>query len=251
VGIRPVLKAAALVAVGVVGGAAAVAVATVPDSSGVIHACVKVSGTVPDPSAPNVRVIDPSAGQQCSPAGVPAGPETALNWNVTGPPGTPGTPGAPGPPGANGRSVTLAGGNTFTISGGQVITVGRSPGLTLAAPRFTGGDIARLTFTGGVTLSTDITGISFPPNTGAGKAKIHDIQVTRHFDKASSRLALACANGTHIKTAIITVGKSGKKVEYDLSDLLIASYQMGSGHGNSLGETFTLSYTKISIKYSK
>jgi Type VI secretion system effector, Hcp len=242
------LKAALLVAVGAAGGAAAVAVATVPDSSGVIHACVKTVGGAPDTSGANVRIIDPSAGQACT-APVGAAPtETALSWNVTGPPGQ---PGAAGPPGANGRSVTIAGGNTFTLSGGQVITVGPSPGLTIAAPKFTGGNIAKLALTGGVKLSTDISGVSFPPITGGGKAKIHDIQVTKHFDKASTTLAKACVEGTDIHSAIITVGKSGKKVEYDLSGVGIASYQMGRGHGGSLDETFTLSYTKITIRSSK
>jgi Type VI secretion system effector, Hcp len=214
-------KVAVLLAAGAVGGAAAVAVATVPDSSGVIHACVRITtiagATVPDPSGANVRIVD-SPGQPCTTS--PAGPntETALNWNVTGPQGPPGqngtsgtngTPGTQGPPGADGKTATVTAGNTFTI-GGAVVTVGQSRGLTLAPPSFTGNGFGTLTLTAGSPISADITGMSFGPHAlgtgqGSGKTSFHDISVTKQLDKASAKLQLACADGRHAGIEYVVV----------------------------------------------
>ncbi len=60
----------------------AVALATIPDSGGVIHACYKKSGGA-------LRVIDDSV-TNC------AGSETSLNWNVAGQQGPQGPQGQPG-----------------------------------------------------------------------------------------------------------------------------------------------------------
>ena len=63
---------------GVVAGAflagGAVALAAIPDSSGVIHGCYQKN-------VGNLRVIDPDAGDNCRP------PEIAISWNQTGPVG--------------------------------------------------------------------------------------------------------------------------------------------------------------------
>ena len=71
----------AIAAVGIVLG---VAVASIPDSSGVIHACYgKITG--------NVRVVESAS--QCT------GLEMPINWNQTGQPGPQGPAGPPGPSG--------------------------------------------------------------------------------------------------------------------------------------------------------
>jgi hypothetical protein len=258
-------KIAALLGVGAAGGAAAVAVATVPDSSGVIHACVKVTTTVgttvPQPDVPNVRIIDTAAGQQCTttlPAGGPP-PETALNWNVTGPQGPPGQngqPGTQGPPGANGKTATVTAGNTFTI-GGTVITVGQSRGLTLAPPTFAGNGFGTLTLTAGSPITADITGMSFGPHSlgtgqGGGKTTFHDISVTKHLDKASAKLQLACASGKHFKEGVITLRKAGgKQIEYDMHDVFVATYSAGSAKNSQPTEDLTLDFAKVDIHFKK
>jgi type VI protein secretion system component Hcp len=81
---RVAMLAAALLAV-----AGGLAYATIPDSGGVIHACYLTKlGTL--------RVIDPSAGQQCTSL------ETAIDWNKQGPQGIQGLPGPKGDTGATG-----------------------------------------------------------------------------------------------------------------------------------------------------
>lgn len=69
--------------------AGGVAYATIPDSGGVIHACMlKAIGTI--------RIIDPSAGQKCTSF------ETALQWSQTGPAGAVGPQGPKGDTGPQG-----------------------------------------------------------------------------------------------------------------------------------------------------
>jgi hypothetical protein len=66
-----------------IAGGTTIAVASIPDSSGVIHACLKDG---------KLRVIDSDAGQTCTAS------EQALSWNQTGPAGS------QGPAGTNGFS---------------------------------------------------------------------------------------------------------------------------------------------------
>src|SRR5438876_8408252 len=74
-----------VVAAAVVGGGAW-AIAAVPDSHGVIHACYPVrspGSKVPTANA-TLRVIDPSTGQSCNTAAGAAVPEASISWNQIG-----------------------------------------------------------------------------------------------------------------------------------------------------------------------
>ncbi|MBN9623327.1 MAG: hypothetical protein J0H06_10280, partial [Actinobacteria bacterium] len=64
-------RAVVLVVVGVVAGAAATAIAAVPGNDAVVNACYEVQqdGTTPLAGAPNLRIIDPAAGQTCNAPG--------------------------------------------------------------------------------------------------------------------------------------------------------------------------------------
>jgi type VI protein secretion system component Hcp len=229
--------------VGVAGGAAAVAVATVPDSSAVIHACVAISdpGQPPIVSQPNVTVIDPSAGQSCDPV------HDSISWNVQGPPGQ---TGAQGPAG---KSVTVVSGHTLTLAGGQVITVGGGTGKTFTiggiTPRPSG---RRLTLTiDGMTVPILSFGfLATQKGTGSGQVQHSDLTVTKYTDKASAQLALACAKGTHFKKATVTVRKAGKGQQeflvYKLSNVQISADQTAGGGGNARPqESISFNFTKI------
>ena len=91
-----------------------VAWATIPDASGVIHACVKNG-------AP--RIIDAGAGESCKPT------EQSLDWNQAGQPGPPG--GVSGyvivsgdfvtlGPGESGEALVACPGGTRAIGGGYI-----------------------------------------------------------------------------------------------------------------------------------
>src|ERR1700754_1461227 len=109
----------------------AVAIAAVPGNDGVINACYEVAqnGTTPLAGVPNLRIIDPSAGQSCNPPGGAGPTEHALSWNVSGPPGAGGAAGSPGAQGATGAQGASApagpngshDGRTFTLGDGKTL----------------------------------------------------------------------------------------------------------------------------------
>jgi type VI protein secretion system component Hcp len=236
----------ALLAVGAVGGGAALAVASVPDSSGQIHACVNVTtqGGVlePNPSGgtPNITVIDPSAGQHCIADDGTITNQTTLSWNAKGPqgpagvPGTPGAPGKTGGAGATGKGIT----NAFTIT---------PPALKSNAPAV-----------GAMTLGSGRTALTFNVLTSnfaaRGKGNIHDISLTKSLDNASPKLLQAAVKGTHIKSGILTLRKAGgedKLLVIKLSNVLISSDQTEAspGKNSTPSETLSFNFTKIEFKY--
>lgn len=97
-------------------GAAGLALASIPSSTGVINTCYTRGG--------GFRVIDTEAGQSCRRF------ENALSWNQRGAQGAPGAPGAKGEPGAQGAPgqtgapgpATFAPG--FYNVGGGTVTLG-------------------------------------------------------------------------------------------------------------------------------
>jgi hypothetical protein len=91
--IRPTLVALAIVGVLLVAGG--IAYATIPDSSGVIHACYKVDPKGNLDSNATLRVIDPGATKPDSAACKKD--EQALDWNQAGQQGQQGPPGPTGP----------------------------------------------------------------------------------------------------------------------------------------------------------
>ena len=91
---------------------------------------------------------------------------------------------------------------------------------------------------------------------GAGKVSMQDIHYTCKLGKQSPKLALACADGEHIKKAVLTARKAGKE-QHDyyvvtVTDLLISSYQIG-GHGGevTIVENVSLNFAKIEWDYKE
>lgn len=258
-------KAAALVAVGALGGGAAIAIAAVPGSDGVIHACYQAQqdGTTPQADGPNLRIIDPSAGQACTP-GSPAGGlgEHAISWNVAGAPGPSGPrgeSGPQGPPGPAGQTLTISG-QTFTLSNGKALTIGPSPVPPLPA-KPNGRPVATMTLGSGRSatsfgvLAWQLVGRGGASSGSAARVDVSSIQVMKKTDKASPSLLQACATGKHIPKATITVRKAGSKGPYltiKLTNVLVSSYQLDSsgGGGAKPNESLSLNFTKIEYKYS-
>src|ERR1022692_4799356 len=108
------LRRAAIVAAVVVPilAAGGVALASIPDGSGVIHGCYRLNG--------DIRVIN-------SPRQVCQNGENSLNWSQTGPQGPAGATGATGPQGpagATGPQGPAGTGYTFTVAGGGTSVAG-------------------------------------------------------------------------------------------------------------------------------
>jgi type VI secretion system secreted protein Hcp len=92
---------------------------------------------------------------------------------------------------------------------------------------------------------------------GAGKVSMQDFHFVMKINKASPKLALACANGEHIKKAVLVCRKAGKEqqefLKITLSDLLISSYQTGGSGSSSIVPTdqISLNYAKIEWEYKE
>jgi type VI secretion system secreted protein Hcp len=89
---------------------------------------------------------------------------------------------------------------------------------------------------------------------GAGKVNVHDISVTKYVDKSTPELMLACCNGKHIATGLLSVRKAGETpLEYlkiKLTDILISSVQpAGAGGHDSLSESLSLNFAKFEVAY--
>ncbi len=92
-------------------------------------------------------------------------------------------------------------------------------------------------------------------STGGGataeRADFQDFSIVKTLDKASPKLALACAGGTHIKEVVLELCRAGgdkvKYMEYKLSHAVISSVRPGgSAQG---GETLPLE--EVSFNYGK
>ena len=92
---------------------------------------------------------------------------------------------------------------------------------------------------------------------GAGKVQMQDFSLAMRVNKASPKLMLCCANGEHIKNAILTCRKAGKEqqeyLKITFSDLLVSSYNTsGSGGADILPmDQISLNFTKVEVEYKE
>jgi type VI secretion system secreted protein Hcp len=110
-------------------------------------------------------------------------------------------------------------------------------------------EIEVLSFSWGVTN----TGVMGSGGAGAGKATFQDLSIVHNIDKASPRLMLACATGTHLKEATITHRKAGKgQLEYlivKLNDVIITGVTHGGASGQTGSETVSFAFAKVDLEY--
>jgi type VI secretion system secreted protein Hcp len=95
---------------------------------------------------------------------------------------------------------------------------------------------------------------SFGGGGGAGKVSMNDFNITMNVNKATPKLLLACANGEHIKGALLTCRKAGKEqqeyLKIKFSDLLVSSYQTGGSKGDVIPiDQISLNFSKIEYEY--
>jgi len=89
---------------------------------------------------------------------------------------------------------------------------------------------------------------------GAGKVSMQDFNFTMRVNKSSPKLLLACANGTHIKEALLTCRKAGKEqqeyLKIKFSDLLVSTFQTGGSSGDVIPvDQIALNFSKIEYEY--
>lgn len=110
-------------------------------------------------------------------------------------------------------------------------------------------EIEVLSYSWGVTVSPSPIG----GGGGGGKPTFPDLAISHQLDKASPRLMLACATGTHIKEATITARKAGKEQhEYliiKMQDLLITGVTHGGPGDSPILEHVTMQFAKVDLEY--
>jgi type VI secretion system secreted protein Hcp len=88
---------------------------------------------------------------------------------------------------------------------------------------------------------------------GTDKPTFQDFSFTKHIDKSSPKLFLACATGEHIKKAVLFVRKQGgEQQEYykvTLSDILVTQFQQQGQTDQIPVDQFSLNFSKIRVEY--
>src|SRR3569832_456170 len=91
---------------------------------------------------------------------------------------------------------------------------------------------------------------------GAGKVNVQDLSFMKNIDTTTTNLIKASCNGTHFKSALLTVRKAGGKsaVEYlkiKMQDLIVSNVSTGgSNSGDKITESVTLNFAKVSLDYT-
>jgi type VI secretion system secreted protein Hcp len=90
---------------------------------------------------------------------------------------------------------------------------------------------------------------------GAGKGSMHDFSFAMRVNKSSPKLFLACANGQHIASAMLTCRKAGKEgqeyLKIKFNDLLVSNFQTGGSGGEVVPvDQISLNFSKIEFSYA-
>jgi type VI secretion system secreted protein Hcp len=91
---------------------------------------------------------------------------------------------------------------------------------------------------------------------GSGKVSLQDVTLSKYVDSSSPKLMLACCNGTHYPSALLTVRKAGgaAAVEYikvKMEEVLIAGVGTGGSYNDDrLTENVMLNFSKVSVDYT-
>jgi type VI secretion system secreted protein Hcp len=107
---------------------------------------------------------------------------------------------------------------------------------------------------------SQISSLGSPTGAGSGKGRavFQPMRFVAPTTSASTALLLACAAGTHIKSAMLSVRKAASNgsatnaATYELSDCLVSEYFVGCpGDDSGIGDvdTFSLSFAKIQVTH--
>jgi type VI secretion system secreted protein Hcp len=88
---------------------------------------------------------------------------------------------------------------------------------------------------------------------GAGKVVIEDFHFTSLIGVASPKLMLLCANGKHVKSAILSGRRPGVTqqdyLKITLSDITVSAYHLSGSTGDVPLDEVSLRFAKVQIDY--
>jgi type VI secretion system secreted protein Hcp len=87
----------------------------------------------------------------------------------------------------------------------------------------------------------------------AGKVSVHDLSITKRTDLSTTQLMLACANGGHIKEALLTVRKPDRNqlefVRIRMNDVTVRAVSTADSGADSITENVALNFAKVEVDY--
>ncbi len=85
------------------------------------------------------------------------------------------------------------------------------------------------------------------------RASFQDFNLTKEMDKASPKLAIACADGTHFNKITIEFCRAGtekvKFMTFELSNCIISDYRMIADGRDFPIESLSINFGKINLAY--
>ena len=223
-----------------------VALASIPNSDGVIDGCYNSSSGA-------LRVIDTSS-EACS------FKETAISWNQQGPPGSPGGQGAPGAPGAAGEQGPA--GPQGSPGAGDVTAMGDEAYLTCVGTRqgAFNGPVTTKGFEKSVAVNVAGHAIVSPRDAASGlptgKRQHKPFTITKPVDKTSPLFYSAVITNEALSTCTIKfvqpVGAGAPDTYYivKLTNASIGSIDFKKGDVRGAAGRFG-EYEEISFTYQK
>jgi type VI secretion system secreted protein Hcp len=232
-------KTLALIAVAILAAAGTYAVASIPDSGGVITACWDHNNDTNHFGT--LRVIDPSlpaAGHSNYEYSCLTN-ETQITWNQQGPTGPAGPQGPAGLQGVQGPQGPQPPETFLSFTGGV------RNAILLSLPGVTGDSTIK-----GHKGNIELQSMSF----AASKPKTGEIIIVKHFDKSSPTLFKAVATGKHFPTATITHRKAGggqqEYLTFSMTNVSVTSVKnVGSPSDPRPQEQLTLTFGKVNVEF--
>lgn len=88
-----------------------------------------------------------------------------------------------------------------------------------------------------------------------GKVQVQDITISKHVDKSSPSLMLACCSGKRYSDATLVLRKaSTKPIEYlkiIMRDVMVSSVAIGTSSGlDKVAENITLGFAEFKVEYT-
>jgi type VI secretion system secreted protein Hcp len=239
----------ALPAALILGVGAAVAIAAIPGSNGVITACRVTTGGANQGA---LRVID----VETTPAETCTSGETTLTFNQQGPPGPQGDP---GPPGDSGPPADTGGGSGTGSPFDTSQAGGPSADIFLAIDGIQG-DSTDARHKNQIAIES-FAFLAKRPTTsssrGATGVRFNGLRLDKVYDVSSPKLFAAATSGRHLKTATVTFSTSSDAsgtdvLTYRLSDVRLTSYAQGGANPDtkplgSLEEEIGLTAARVSV----
>lgn len=98
---------------------------------------------------------------------------------------------------------------------------------------------------------TDARGGESGGGAGPGKHTVRDLTASKRGDKQTAKLMQYAASGQHIATVELRTTRGGEAFVIKLKDVIVSSYQTGGGDGDTVIDTFGLTFAEIEFEFSE